>query len=193
MKKIIQVALDGPGGAAYLSPYLHSRKLNYRPSSTGKSSVAKVVAERLGSSLRRQRQHVSSRHPALHVRLASDISSPVSDLFLRGGGRVDLGDSAALFKGSANRACVCSKPPSVVLLNDEDVKHFDQVTRQHNHSRSNPSFILGIRKNPRRPTRVALAGTLRYRVHAVPVAINHPDIRAILAQSLQRAMARACR
>jgi hypothetical protein len=33
---------------------------------------------------------------------------------------VDLGDSAALFK-AAQTARVCLKPPSVVLLNDEDV------------------------------------------------------------------------
>jgi cytidylate kinase len=69
-------------------------------------------------------------------------------------------------------------------------EHFDQVTRQHNHSRSNPSFILGIRKNPRSYLRRSCRDPEVSR-STVPVA-NHPDIRAILVQQ-QRAMAHACR
>ncbi len=47
MKKIFQVALDGPGGAGNAAA---AAAASYRqsPRTSGKSSVAKVVAERLG-------------------------------------------------------------------------------------------------------------------------------------------------
>ncbi len=46
MKKIFQVALDGPGGAG--TPPLPAIAHRRSPRTSGKSSVAKVVAERLG-------------------------------------------------------------------------------------------------------------------------------------------------
>ena len=141
-----------------------------------------------GSSLRRQRQHVSSRHSALHVCLASDISSPVLTFSCEaeaGGPR----RQRRIVQGRANRACVFETAFSGAAQR-RGCEHFDQVTCQHNHSRSNPPSLLGIRKNPRSYLRRSCRDPEVSR-STVPVA-NHPDIRAILVQQ-QRAMAHACR
>jgi hypothetical protein len=92
---------------------------------------------------------------------------------------VDFSDSGALLQ-AAQSARVCLNPPSVVLLNDEDVSG---LIRQYD---STASAFEGCNK----PLDVHLR-TPEVSRSTVPVA-NHPDIRAVLVEQ-QRAMALACR
>ena len=90
---------------------------------------------------------------------------------------MDFSDSNALLK-AAQSVRVCLKPPSLVLLDEEDVSG---LIRQCLHLATIPArliFIQAIR-------------TPEVSRSTVPVA-NHPGIRAILVQQ-QRAMADTCR
>jgi cytidylate kinase len=133
MKKLIKVALDGPGGAGLAPTSPRCTCSHFSLSASGKSSVAKVVAEKLGL------LYVDSgsmyRAVTLHCMYASLYfrntfwGSPPCDAWHRNRSsvmfsirrqNVDFADSSALL-AAAQSARVCLRPPSVVLLNDEDV------------------------------------------------------------------------
>jgi cytidylate kinase len=93
--------------------------------------------------------------------------------------QVDFSDSGALLQ-AAQSARVRLNPPSVVLLNDEDVSG---LIRQDD---GIPSAVQG--RNKPHDMRLRTPEVSR---STVPVA-NHPEIRAVLVEQ-QRAMALACR